>query len=87
MVVDDHPVVRRGMVAIISLDPGMAVVAEAASGEEAVELFRLHKPDVTLMDLRLTSGMSGVDAIVAIRTEFPESRFVVLTIYDGNEDI
>jgi len=87
MVVDDHPVVRRGLFAIIGLDAGMRVVAEAASGEEAVKMFRQHEPDVTLMDLRLQPGMGGVEAIAAIREEFPASKFVVLTTYDGDEDI
>lgn len=87
MVVDDHPVVRRGLFAIISLDAGMRVVAEAASGEEAVKMFRQHEPDVTLMDLRLQPEMGGVEAIAAIREQFPASKFVVLTTYDGDEDI
>jgi DNA-binding NarL/FixJ family response regulator len=86
LVVDDHPIVRLGLVAFIDAQPNMIVVAEAAMGEDAVELFRSHQPNVVLMDLRLP-GMSGVDAIRAIRSEFPQSRFVVMTTYEGDEDI
>jgi two-component system NarL family response regulator len=86
LVVDDHHVVRQGLVAMIDKEPGLHVVADAGSGEEALELFRKHKPDVTLMDLRLP-GISGAEAIAAIRREYPHSRFIVLTTYDGDEDI
>jgi two-component system NarL family response regulator len=86
MVVDDHHVVRQGLVAMIEREPDLTVVAESGSGEEAVALFRKHKPDVTLMDLRLPA-MSGAEAIAAIRSEYPHSRFIVLTTYDGDEDI
>jgi DNA-binding NarL/FixJ family response regulator len=86
MVVDDHPVVRFGISAIIGTQADMAVVAQAAGGREAVELYRRHRPDVTLMDLRLPE-MSGVEAIRAIRQDYPESGFIVLTTYDGDEDI
>ena len=86
MVVDDHHVVRQGFVSMINREPGLSVVADTGSGEEAVVLFRKHKPDVTLMDLRLP-GMSGAEAVVAIRSEYPHSRFIVLTTYDGDEDI
>ena len=86
MVTDDHPVVRGGFAAMIETEPDMAVVAQASSGEEALELFRRVRPDVTLMDLRMP-GMGGVDAIQAIRREFPASRLIVLTTYDGDEDI
>ncbi len=71
LVVDDHPVVRRGLAATIDPEPDMEVVASAASGEEAVNLFRDTRPDVTLMDLKLTPDMNGVQAIQAIRGEFP----------------
>ncbi len=77
---------RLGVAAIISDQPDMAVVAQAGTGEQAVDLFRRHKPHVTLMDLRLP-GMSGVDAIRAIRRESPRARFVVLTTYEGDEDV
>ena len=86
MVVDDHPVVREGFVTMIGTEPDMSLVAEARSGEEAQRLFRQHLPDVTLMDLRMP-GLNGVDTIRAIRREFPRSRFIVLTTYDGDEDI
>jgi two-component system NarL family response regulator len=86
MVVDDHPVVREGFAGMIATEPDMDLVAEASTGEEARRLFRQHEPDVTLMDLRMP-GMNGVEAIRAIRAEFPQSRFIVLTTYDGDEDI
>jgi DNA-binding NarL/FixJ family response regulator len=86
MIADDHPVVREGFAAMIGTEPDMTVVAQARSGEEALELFRRVRPDVTLMDLRMP-GMGGVDAIRAIRREFPDSRLIVLTTYDGDEDI
>jgi DNA-binding NarL/FixJ family response regulator len=86
MIVDDHPVVRQGLAAMIGIEGDLKIVAEAGSGEDAVALFRHCQPDVTLMDLRLP-GISGVEAIAAIRREFPASRFIVLTTYDGDEDI
>ena len=86
MVVDDHPLMRVGLAAIINARPNMTVVVQTGTGEEAVALFREHKPDITLMDLRLPK-MSGVDAILAIRARYPESRFIVLTTYEGDEDI
>jgi two-component system NarL family response regulator len=86
MVVDDHPVVREGFAGMIGTEPDMRLVAEARSGEEAQRLFRQHRPDVTLMDLRMP-GVNGVEAIRAIRREFPQSRFIILTTYDGDEDI
>src|SRR5712692_5183394 len=87
LVVDDHPVVRRGLAATIDPEPDMEVVASAARGEEAVNLFRDTRPDVTLMDLKLTPDMNGVQAIQAIRGEFPEARIIVLSAYKGEEDI
>lgn len=86
MVVDDHPIVREGFGGMIGTEPDMSLVAEARSGDEAIVLFRQHRPDVTLMDLRMP-GMNGIDTISAIRREFPHSRFIVLTTYDGDEDI
>jgi DNA-binding NarL/FixJ family response regulator len=86
LLADDHFVVRMGLVALINTQPDMCVVAEATNGQQALELFRQHQPDVTLMDLRMPQ-MDGVEAITAIRKEFPNSRFIVLTTYDGNEDI
>jgi len=84
--VDDHRIVRDGLELIIGRQPDMAVAASAASGEESIELFRRHRPDVTLMDLQL-GAMSGVDAIRAIRREQPDARIVVLTMFQGDEDI
>ena len=84
--VDDHRLVREGLALIIGQHEDIDVVALAGSGEEAVQLFRRHQPDVTLMDLRLP-GMSGVDAIRAIRAEHPGARVVVLTMYEGDEDV
>jgi DNA-binding NarL/FixJ family response regulator len=84
--VDDHRLMREGIVRILSLQPDLRVVAEAATGEEAIEQFHRHRPDVTVMDLQLKS-MSGVDAIRAIRREQPNARIVVLTMYHGDEDV
>lgn len=86
MVVDDHPLMRVGVSSIVNARLDMSVVAQTGSGEEAVSLFLQHKPDITLMDLRLP-GMSGVDAIHSIRTRHPGAKFVVLTTYEGDEDI
>jgi two-component system NarL family response regulator len=84
--VDDHRIVREGIGMIIDRQPDMSVVGSAASGEESVELFRRHRPDVTLMDLQLGS-LSGVDAIREIRRADVDARIVVLTMYQGDEDI
>jgi DNA-binding NarL/FixJ family response regulator len=86
MVVDDHPLMRVGVASIVNARPDMTVVAQTGTGEEAVTLFTKHKPDVTLMDLRLP-GMSGVDAILSIRSSHQRARFVVLTTYEGDADI
>jgi two-component system NarL family response regulator len=86
MVVDDQGVVRQGFVALINTVPDMRVIVEATTGPQAVELYRQHRPDVTLMDLRMPGG-GGVEAITAIRREFPDARIIVLTTYDGDEDI
>ena len=86
MLTDDHPVVQEGLAAMIGTEPDMRVVGQARCGEEALELFRRVRPDVTLMDLRMP-GMGGVEAIRAIRREFPDSRLIALTTYDGDEDI
>ena len=86
MVVDDHNIVRHGLAALVGTMPSLAVVAQAADGRQAVELFRQHQPDITLMDLRLPV-MNGVEAITAIRAEFPAARIIVLTTFDGDEDI
>ena len=86
LIVDDHPVVRFGLAAIISLQPDMVVAGEAGSGEEACAMCVERPPDVVLMDLRLP-GLSGVEAIGKIRETNPDVRFIVLTTYDGDEDI
>jgi DNA-binding NarL/FixJ family response regulator len=86
IIVDDHPVVRFGLGAIIGLQPDMVVVGEVGSGEEACAICSRQPADVVLMDLRLP-GMSGVEAIRAIRKTHPRLRFIVLTTYDGDEDI
>ena len=86
LVVDDHPVVRDGLRAMIDSQPDMVTVAEAASGEQAVEQFRIHQPSVTLMDLRMP-GRGGVEAIAAIHAAAPEACILVLTSFDGDEDI
>jgi DNA-binding NarL/FixJ family response regulator len=84
--VDDHDLVRKGLAAILSVEPDFQLVAAASCGAEALALFRQHRPDVTLMDLRLTD-MSGSEVTVAIRQEFPEARIIALTSYDGDQDI
>jgi two-component system NarL family response regulator len=86
IVVDDQAVVRQGFVSLINTVPGMTVIAEGINGQQAVELYRKHRPDVVLMDLRMPL-MGGVEAISAIRREFPAARVIVLTTYDGDEDI
>lgn len=86
MIVDDHPVVREGLGALIERRKDMTVVASAANGREAVTLFEQHRPDVTLMDLRMPE-MDGVAAISAIREQSPRARFVLLTTYDTDSDI
>jgi DNA-binding NarL/FixJ family response regulator len=86
MLVDDHPIVRIGLAAVIGTRTDMVAVAQAGGGREAIELFHLHKPDITLMDLRLPD-LSGVEVIREIRKTYPEARFIVLTTYEGDEDI
>jgi DNA-binding NarL/FixJ family response regulator len=86
IVVDDQAVVRQGFVSLIGTVPDMRVIAEGMNGREAVALYREHKPDVVLMDLRMPE-MGGVEAISAIRREFSDAKVIVLTTYDGDEDI
>jgi DNA-binding NarL/FixJ family response regulator len=81
--VDDHPLLREGIAALVATQPDMALVAEAASGREAIEQFRQHQPDVTLMDVQMEE-MSGIEAILAIRAEWPTARIIVLTTYAGD---
>ena len=84
--VDDHPVVREGIAALIGRQADMELIAEASNGLEAIEQFRMHRPDVTLMDLQMPE-MSGIDALSAIRGEFPEARVIVLTSYAGDVQV
>ena len=84
--VDDHPLLRQGIAAIIGSQPDMLLVAEANSGRDGIERFREHHPDVTLMDLRLPD-MNGIDAMIAIRAEFPQARLIVLTTFEGDVEI
>ena len=86
LVVEDHHVVRQGLVALLNVVEGLEVVGEAADGVEAIGQFRKHLPDITLIDLRLPR-MGGVDVIERLRMETPHARFIVLTTYDGDEDI
>jgi DNA-binding NarL/FixJ family response regulator len=86
LIVDDHPALRAGLNALLSNEDDLEVIAEAATGEEGVALFLRHRPDIVLMDLRLP-GLSGVDAILAIRAKDPAARIIVNTTYDADEDI
>ncbi len=86
LAVDDHPLVRQGISGLLAVQSDMNLVAEASNGRDAIQQFRAHRPDVTLMDLQMPE-MSGLDAIIAIRNEFPEARIVVLTTYTGDVQI
>lgn len=86
LIVDDHFLVRAGLTATINAEDDMEVVAEASDGKQAIEKFRAAQPDITLMDLRLPD-QSGIETITAIRQQFPDARFIVLSTYDGDEDI
>jgi DNA-binding NarL/FixJ family response regulator len=86
LAVDDHPLLRKGIAALVNTEPDMKLVAEAANGEEAVESFRLYRPDVTLMDLQLP-GVNGIEAIDRILGEFPDARIIVLTTYTGDAQV
>src|SRR5215510_15062448 len=83
LAVDDHELLRTGIAALLDVEADMQLVAEASNGREAIQQFRAHKPDVTLMDLQMPE-MSGLDAIIAIRSEFPDARIIVLTTYAGD---
>jgi DNA-binding NarL/FixJ family response regulator len=84
--VDDHPLLREGIATIINSQPDMTLVSQAANGSEAIQQYRSHEPDVTLMDLRLPD-LSGIDAMIAIRAEFPEARIIMLTTFEGDVEI
>jgi DNA-binding NarL/FixJ family response regulator len=86
LAVDDHPLVREGIAGLIGVQPDMTLVGQAANGREAIQQFRTLRPDVTLMDLQMPE-MSGLDALIAIRTEFPDARVIVLTTYEGDVHI
>lgn len=84
--VDDHALLRKGITALVNAESDMKLVAEAANGQEAIEAFRLHRPDVTLMDLQMP-GLNGTEAIDRIRSEFPNARIIVLTTYTGDVQV
>ena len=86
LAVDDHALVRQGIAVLVGTQPDMTLVAEASNGREAIQQFRTHRPDVTLMDLQMPE-MNGLDAIVAIRGEFPDAKIIVLTTYQGDVQI
>ena len=86
LAVDDHPLVRQGIAGLVGVQPDMAIVAEAATGREAIQQFRAHRPDVTLMDIQMPE-MNGLDALITIRTEFPDAKVIVLTTYEGDVHI
>jgi DNA-binding NarL/FixJ family response regulator len=86
LAVDDHQLLREGIASVLDGERDMVLVAEASSGPEAIEQYRVHRPDVTLMDLQMP-GMNGIEAITAIRREYPGSRFVILTTYQGDVQV
>ena len=86
LAVDDHPLFRSGIAALLATQPDISLVAEASNGREAIEKFREHRPDITLMDLQMPE-MNGVDAMIAIRNEFPEARVIVLSTYSGDVQV
>ena len=86
LTVDDHPILRRGLAALVNAEPDLKLVAEAANGKEAIEAFRSHRPDVTLMDLQMP-GLDGIQAIEATCSEFPQARIIVLTTYSGDTQV
>ena len=86
LAVDDHPVLREGIAALVNAEADMKLVAEASNGQEALVQFRLHRPDVTLMDLQMPT-MSGIETVIAIRDEFPDARIIVLTTYGGDVQV
>ena len=84
--VDDHALLREGIASIITHQQDMLLVSQASGGREAIEQYRQHRPDVTLMDLRMPD-LSGIDALIAIRAEFPEARIIILTTFESNEKV
>src|ERR1700731_5320325 len=86
LAVDDHPIVREGIAALIVIQPDMILVGEASDGRDAIQQFRTHRPDVTVMDLQMPE-MNGLDALIAIRNEFPDAKIIVLTTYKSDTQI
>jgi DNA-binding NarL/FixJ family response regulator len=86
LTVDDHPLLRKGIAALVNTEDDMKLVAEASSGEEAIEKFRAHRPDVTLMDIQLP-GLNGIETIGQIQKEFRDARIIVLTTYSGDAQV
>src|ERR1700738_610138 len=86
LAVDDHALLRQGIAALVNAECDMKLVAEATNGQDAIELFRLHRPAVTLMDLQMPA-LNGIEAIIAIRSEFPNARIIVLTTYTGDVQV
>src|SRR5580658_4242309 len=86
LTVDDHALLREGIAALVNAERDLKLVAEAANGEEAIEKFRVHRPDVTLMDLQMP-GLNGIEAITRIMSEFPDARIIVLTTYSGDAQV
>jgi DNA-binding NarL/FixJ family response regulator len=84
--VDDHALLREGIAALVNAESDMKLVAEASNGQDAIKRFRLHRPDVTLMDLQMPA-MNGIEAIIGIRSEFPDARIIVLTTYSGDVQV
>jgi DNA-binding NarL/FixJ family response regulator len=86
LTVDDHSLLRKGIAALVNAEPDMKLIAEASNGQEAIESFRLHRPDVTLMDIQMPS-FNGIEAIARIQTEFPDARIIVLSTYTGDAQV
>lgn len=86
LTVDDHPLLRKGIAALVNAEPDMKLIAEASNGQEAIEKFRQHRPDITLMDLQMPD-LTGTESIVRIQSEFPNARIVVLTTYQGDAQV
>jgi DNA-binding NarL/FixJ family response regulator len=84
--VDDHALLREGIASLITHQPDMLLVSEASGGRDAIQQYRKHRPDITLMDLRMPD-LNGIDALIAIRAEFPEARIIMLTTFEGDEEV